>query len=45
MLLDDIDFEIEHGTGRLLRLSGAQSHTVTDVVDEPHPVLDDDWSF
>lgn len=45
MLLDDIDFEIEQGTGRLLRLSGANTSVQVEQHDEPHPVLEDDWSF
>lgn len=45
-LLDDIDFEIEQGTGRLLRLaSGGYSEGQVAGDDGPHPVLDDDWSF
>jgi KaiC/GvpD/RAD55 family RecA-like ATPase len=45
-LLDDIDFEIEQGTGRLMRLAGggySEGQVAGD--DGPHPVLDDDWSF
>lgn len=45
-LLDDIDFEIEQGTGRLLRLASS-GYSAGQVAgdDGPHPVLDDDWSF
>ena len=43
-LLDDIDFEIENGTGRLLRLNGV-NQTTTDEVDDydAQAVLGDDW--
>ena len=43
-LLDDIDFEIENGTGRLLRLNGVNP-TTTDEVDDydAQAVLGDDW--
>lgn len=46
-LLDDIDFEIEQGTGRLTRLpSGhfpSNVPTVADTVGEQLSILDDDW--
>jgi hypothetical protein len=42
--VDDVDFEIEQGTGRLTRLSGLPS-TVSSVADsyEQLALADDDW--
>jgi len=44
-LLDDIDFEIEQGTGRLLRLNGFGMSTTDDTNDDydAQTVLGDDW--
>lgn len=48
MLLDDMDYEIEHGTGRLVRLRDTQTATddtaVTTTV-TMSPLVDDDWNF
>jgi hypothetical protein len=43
-LLDDIDFEIENGTGRLLRLNGFTNTTTDDMEEyETESILGDDW--
>ena len=43
-LLDDIDFEIENGTGRLLRLNGFSNVTTDDMEDySTESILGDDW--
>lgn len=43
-LLDDIDFEIENGTGRLLRLNGVSNMTTDDMDEyETESILGDDW--
>jgi len=43
-LLDDIDFEIEQGTGRLLRLAGFSNASTDDMDDYgTESILGDDW--
>ena len=43
-LLDDMDYEIEQGTGRLMRINETLPVAHTDVEwEEPNLALDDDW--